>query len=153
MHFQHRRIARFLTILLALIAPKILGAQTVANGHYYGSTLLCDNGYRSEGGQCRQLASVTNGHYYGSTLLCDNGYRSEGGQCQALANTTTSVQEKTLRLTDKKTETGPTCAENGTCYGDISNITGRPKTVDVQGYYRKDGTYVRGHYRALPKKK
>lgn len=40
------------------------------------------------------------------------------------------------------------CAENGSCYGDISAATGRPKTVSVQGYYRRDGTYVRGHYRS-----
>jgi hypothetical protein len=40
------------------------------------------------------------------------------------------------------------CAENGSCYGDPSALTGRPKTVEVQGYYRKDGTYVRGHYRS-----
>lgn len=40
------------------------------------------------------------------------------------------------------------CAENGSCYGDISNLTGKPKTVAVRGYYRKDGTYVRGHYRS-----
>jgi hypothetical protein len=42
------------------------------------------------------------------------------------------------------------CAENGSCYGDISTETGRPKTVQVQGYFRKDGTYVRGHYRSKP---
>jgi len=40
------------------------------------------------------------------------------------------------------------CAENGSCYGDISQLTGNPKTVKVKGYYRKDGTYVRGHYRS-----
>ncbi len=40
------------------------------------------------------------------------------------------------------------CAENGSCYGDISNVTGLPKTTAVKGYYRKDGTYVRGHYRS-----
>lgn len=40
------------------------------------------------------------------------------------------------------------CAENGSCYGDISVLTGRPKTVAVGGYYRKNGTYVRGHYRS-----
>lgn len=40
------------------------------------------------------------------------------------------------------------CAENGSCYGDISNLTGKPKTVAVRGYYRKNGTYVRGHYRS-----
>lgn len=40
------------------------------------------------------------------------------------------------------------CAENGSCYGDISRITGRPKTNHVGGYTRRDGTYVRGHYRS-----
>jgi hypothetical protein len=49
-------------------------------------------------------------------------------------------------------EIKPLCAENGSCYGDISPNTGRPKTVAVRGYYRKDGTYVRGHYRSAPRK-
>ena len=44
------------------------------------------------------------------------------------------------------------CAENGSCYGDISSLTGRPKTVHVRGYYRADGTYVRGHYRSRPRR-
>jgi hypothetical protein len=42
-------------------------------------------------------------------------------------------------------------AENGSYYGEISAKTGRPKTVSVRGYYRKDGTYVRGHYRSKPR--
>jgi hypothetical protein len=42
----------------------------------------------------------------------------------------------------------PGCEENGSCYGDISAATGKPKTVEVRGYMRKDGTYVRGHYRS-----
>ena len=44
------------------------------------------------------------------------------------------------------------CAENGSCYGDISVATSRPKTVHVKGYYRRDGTYVRGHYRSKPRR-
>ena len=43
------------------------------------------------------------------------------------------------------------CAENGSCYGDLSQDTGRPKTVHVEGYFRSDGTYVRGHYRSSPR--
>jgi len=39
-------------------------------------------------------------------------------------------------------------AENGSYYGEISRNTGRPKTTHVRGYFRKDGTYVRGHYRS-----
>ena len=42
----------------------------------------------------------------------------------------------------------PGCGENGSCYGDISRLTGRPKTTHVRGYYRRDGTYVRSHYRS-----
>jgi hypothetical protein len=41
----------------------------------------------------------------------------------------------------------PYCAENGSCYGDVSALTGKPKTTHVRGYFRRDGTYVRGHYR------
>lgn len=49
---------------------------------------------------------------------------------------------------DQKIASAPVCAENGSCYGDTSKITHRPKTVHVRGYYRKNGTYVRGHYRS-----
>lgn len=47
----------------------------------------------------------------------------------------------------------PPVAENGSYYGEISPNTGRPKTVHVRGYYRRDGTYVRGHYRSSPRRR
>ena len=47
---------------------------------------------------------------------------------------------------------GAPCAENGSCYGDISTVNGTPKTIHVDGYYRRDGTYVRGHYRSSGKR-
>ena len=47
----------------------------------------------------------------------------------------------------------PFVAENGSYYGETSTLTGRPKTVHVRGYYRKDGTYVRGHYRSRPRRR
>jgi hypothetical protein len=53
---------------------------------------------------------------------------------------------------DRPAYGSPLCAENNSCYGDISALTGRPKTVHVSGYYRKDGTYVRGHYRSRPRR-
>lgn len=34
------------------------------------------------------------------------------------------------------------------CYGDISTVTGLPRTHYVRGYYRKNGTYVRPYYRS-----
>jgi hypothetical protein len=36
----------------------------------------------------------------------------------------------------------------GTGYGSVSCLTGAPKTTYVRGYRRKDGTYVRPHYRS-----
>ena len=48
----------------------------------------------------------------------------------------------------KTTPAKPACSESGSCYGDTSAATGKPKTVYVPGYYRKDGTYVRGYYRS-----
>lgn len=42
----------------------------------------------------------------------------------------------------------PACSESGSCYGDISAKTGLSKTTYVHGYFRRNGTYVRGYYRS-----
>ncbi|MFI4955603.1 MAG: hypothetical protein ACHQAX_00140 [Gammaproteobacteria bacterium] len=39
---------------------------------------------------------------------------------------------------------------NQSSYGQISQETGRPRTVHVDPYYRQDGTYVQEHYRSAP---
>ena len=44
----------------------------------------------------------------------------------------------------------PFLAENGSYYGQFSEQAGKPKTVYVKSYFRKDGTYVKGHYRSAP---
>lgn len=46
----------------------------------------------------------------------------------------------------------PVRAENGDYYGRDNDGDGRVETVHVRGYYRRDGTYVRGHYRARPRR-
>ena len=43
----------------------------------------------------------------------------------------------------------PGVAENGSYYGE-PNANGVPRTAHVDGYTRKDGTYVRGYYRSPP---
>ncbi len=55
-------------------------------------------------------------------------------------------------ILDYKGRPVPRVAENGSYYGETSENTGRPKVVHVRGYYRKDGTYVRGHYRSRPRR-
>lgn len=73
------------------------------------------------------------------------------------APTTTRVTSSTLDKTPSRTvfprplpppRLTPV-EENGSYYGQL-NEHGRPKTMRVRGYYRKDGTYVRGHYRSRP---
>ena len=46
----------------------------------------------------------------------------------------------------------PHVAENGDVRGRDNDGDGRSEPVHVRGYYRKDGTYVRGHYRAKPRR-
>jgi hypothetical protein len=47
---------------------------------------------------------------------------------------------------------GPGSAENGDLRGVDNDGDGRIETVFVKGYYKKNGTYVRSHYRAAPRK-
>jgi hypothetical protein len=42
----------------------------------------------------------------------------------------------------------PPVAGNGSYYGEISEKTGLPRDTYVNGYYRRDGTYVRSYYRS-----
>ena len=67
-------------------------------------------------------------------------------------------QARNFIATTPSTRTHPTpsarafshSAENGSWRGQL-NAHGTPKTVYVRGYHRKDGTYVRGHYRSSPR--
>lgn len=54
-------------------------------------------------------------------------------------------------IRDYKGRLVPTIAENKSYHGQISKSTGRPKVIYVNGYYRRDGTYVRSHYRSRPR--
>ena len=50
----------------------------------------------------------------------------------------------------KRDDSSRYVAENGSYYGELSNDANGPKVVFVDGYFRKDGTYVQSHYRSLP---
>jgi hypothetical protein len=90
---------------------------------------------------CDPLISQCNA----ATLTRQSQAQSESGSTNGVTAESTYRQSPagTYQLT-----TRPSCAENGSCYGDISATTGRAKTTYVNGYTRKDGTYVRGHYRS-----
>jgi hypothetical protein len=59
-----------------------------------------------------------------------------------------AIQYDSNKANNNSTSYSAACAENGSCYGDISDVNGLPKTNLVNGYTRKDGTYVRGYYRS-----
>lgn len=94
-----------------------------------------------------------NSYVLGSNWYCVDGYQKVGNSCVSIfASSGSSESTKaTSSSPSSASVVTPACAENGSCYGDISENTGRPKTIHVEGYYRKDGTYVRGHYRSKPR--
>lgn len=75
-------------------------------------------------------------------------FKSEDSETKAIteqnSNPTTVERKSASSLSSKYS--------NDSGYGEISKATGRPKTVHVNGYYRKDGTYVKSHYRISPNK-
>lgn len=118
--------SKFLFVLLLALSPSISGAQVPgqpANSYVIGANWYCNSGYEKAGNQCVSIF----------------GGSSNGGYSSATSSPNPVYQSQPI---------APSCAENGSCYGDVSTTTGRVKTVPVQGYYRKDGTYVRGHYRS-----
>ena len=81
---------------------------------------------------------------------CRHGYAScDPSRLTADEQAQVTVSPPTQRVPVPTDSGTGLCAENGSCYGD-PNVNGVPKTVHVNGYYRKDGTYVRGHYRSAP---
>lgn len=146
------------------------------NGVWY-----CDDGFKKSEGDCVAIEIPENAFAYGSEWYCKTGFVRLQGKCLAKAEAerltgktsdiplTGSIAASTKSFTSSAvnaqqqsndssaSQSNPSpsysglCAENGSCYGDISEATGRPKTVRVRGYYRRDGTYVRGHYRSSPR--
>lgn len=75
-------------------------------------------------------------------------YRSNGTFAGWVGRT--GSQPPNIRIQPAPAAYAPVIAENGTRYGEYSSITGRAKTVYVNGYHRRDGTYVRSHWRSPP---
>ena len=103
-----------------------------------------------------QLNDVKKATLNRNYLACSNGLIFGCNEKLLTEQQTQSLRARALNNAKKPNQiptstSGLACAENGSCYGDISALTGKPKTVSVRGYYRRDGTYVRGHYRSKPR--
>jgi len=66
-------------------------------------------------------------------------------------NKTDSITQNTPNAPSKTIVSLP-MAENGDFYNQDNDGDGRVESVFVKGYYRKNGTYVRSHYRAAPRR-
>ena len=132
--------------LFLLIIQYFAGYSYANDANYYA----CNNGYSNcnqsllteQQKQTVQQSSLSRNYY-----ACNNGY-SNCNYSLLSDEQKQGIQQKIANGTNPTASGGLACAENGSCYGDISNITGLPKTTHVNGYFRRDGTYVRGHYRS-----
>lgn len=120
-------------------SPFVFKSEYEARAALEDASIFCRDRFRAEGNVEAERACVQ--AFYDKRLETKGELREIGAALYGVAPSTAP---------DAPRPVGG-CAENGSCYGDISAATGRPKTVGVRGYYRKDGTYVRGHYRSKPK--
>ncbi len=132
---------------------KVVPPENASLDHF-GSSWVCNRGYQRAGSECLKVVPPENASldHFGSSWVCNRGFVRMGNGCEQRAisaSASTAYQPPSLPASAPPA-TGSYCAENGSCYGDPSALTGRPKTVHVNGYYRRDGTYVRGHYRSRP---
>ena len=122
------------------------------NSYVSGVNWFCNSGFKKSGNECVSIfASMAgqpaNSYVSGASWFCNSGFKKAGNECVSIFSGK-SVGSGSTSIANPPITTSPSCAENGSCYGDVSTNTGKPKTVSVKGYYRKDGTYVRGHYRS-----
>jgi hypothetical protein len=89
----------------------------------------------------------------GTPVPADDAENNGRGETGTAASAVPSSPSLTGSGPSIEGRNAPPVAESGSYYGEISPATGRPKTVHVEGYYRKDGTYVRGHYRSAPRRR
>ena len=107
---------------------------------YGGYSWSCDSGYIESGIACVPIAVPEHASldYGGHSWSCESGYHQAGVSC---------VPENS-RQVSSPIAGSPACSETGSCYGDISTVTGLPKTTFVNGYFRSNGTYVGSYYRS-----
>ena len=130
-------------------------AVEVETAEYQRNLTACTSGY----GYCNHaklnpsdLPAVETAEYQRNLSACTSGY----GYCNHAKLTPSDTAEVKLGESNRvqidhgsARAASPGVAENGSYYGEL-NANGVPKTVHVNGYYRRDGTYVQGHYRSAP---
>jgi len=84
--------------------------------------------------------------------LCNDGWVSPSagsGTCSSHGG----IANGNSRTSSSSSSTSSSSSSAPSCFGCISPTTGRPQTVRVDGYTRRDGTYVQPHYRSAPRRR
>lgn len=145
---------RFTSLILALVTAIFPVAESRAD--------TCQFTFRCQGNICERVLPASCSGSTPTANVVVNAPHSFAPSVDASVSSSTSTSSTIVRsepspgnlITAPAPAPAPVppigsgCAENGSCYGDISNINGMPKTNHVNGYFRRDGTYVRGHYRS-----
>ena len=139
---------RFLGFILALVAAVFPIAESRADN--------CQFTFRCQGAICERVLPESCSVKTPTANVVVNAPKSPVPSVDSPVQGSTFTNSAFVRPEQSSGIPTPTpapsvgigCAENGSCYGDISSINGMPKTNHVNGYFRKDGTYVRGHYRS-----
>lgn len=137
---------KFLNFILALLTAILPVAESRAD--------TCQYTFRCQGGICERVAPASCSINVPANNVIVNAPQTPATSFDPPVTGSTSANDaffhsaQSLNNPTPASPIGPSCAENGSCFGDISNINGMPKTTHVNGYFRRDGTYVRGHYRS-----
>lgn len=125
-------------------------AQSVAIAEHERNLRTCLSGYSALCDHALLTSSEANSvrvaEHDRNLSVCTSNYN---GLCDRNLLTPTEASKIVVPPPNPPSALTPGVAENGSYYGE-PNKNGVPKTVHVDGYYRKNGTYVRGHYRSAP---
>jgi hypothetical protein len=141
---------RFSSFFLALVAAVLPVAESRADN--------CQFTFRCQGNICeRVLPESCAGNIHAANVVVNAPPSSEHSVDSSVSGSTSTTptfvrpEQSSVNITAAPALLPPIglgCAENGSCYGDTSNINGTPKTNHVNGYFKSNGTYVRGYYRS-----
>jgi len=92
--------------------------------------------------------------YFGSCANRKGGGSNQpqvsSGQSSQPQSYSTSMAPQLTQQYAQPSGVAPFISENGDVRGADNDGDGRLEPIHVRGYTRQDGTYVQGHYRALP---
>jgi hypothetical protein len=106
---------------------------------------------KQKGGWFFVKTSTAKGWLHGNTIrFADNNTETDN----SLTAESASPESYADPSADSSINSYPSSDYSSPGYGSGSSYSGyRPKTVHVRSYFRKDGTYVRSHYRSAPRRR